>query len=92
MSGIVIRIFSGVHMGAELSLSDGAWVFGRDDSADIVLADAGLSPRHAVLKVEGATVRFENLEGKVESVRGEEILSGELEPGALWRMGHLLVE
>lgn len=90
MSGIVIRIFSGVHMGAELSLSDGAWVFGRDDSADIVLADAGLSPRHAVLKVEGATVRFENLEGKVESVRGEEILSGELEPGALWRMGPVL--
>ncbi|GAB1409639.1 hypothetical protein MASR1M90_07930 [Desulfovibrionales bacterium] len=45
-----IRIFSGVHLGAELVLSAGETLLGSDDSCDIILMDQGLAPRHALLR------------------------------------------
>ena len=86
-SGVRLRLYSGVHMGAEIALTEGLWVFGRDDSCDIVLADPGLAPRHAVLDVKANALRYENLDGRVESPEGEAPASAELEPGRLWRMG-----
>ncbi len=89
-SGVRLRLYSGVHMGAEIALTEGLWVFGRDDSCDIVLADPGLAPRHAVLDVKANALRYENLDGRVESPEGEAPASAELEPGRLWRMGPVL--
>lgn len=45
MSTITLKICSGLHRGADIELADGVWVFGRDDSADIILADEGLMRR-----------------------------------------------
>ncbi len=89
-SGVRLRLYSGVHMGAEIALTEGLWVFGRDDSCDIVLADPGLAPRHAVLDVKANALRYENLDGRVESPEGEAPASAELKPGRLWRMGPVL--
>lgn len=88
--GVRLRLYSGIHMGAEIALTEGLWVFGRDDSCDIVLADPGLAPRHAVLDVKANVLRYENLDGRVESPEGEAPASAELEPGRLWRMGPVL--
>ena len=88
--GVRLRLYSGIHMGAEIALTEGLWVFGRDDSCDIVLADPGLAPRHAVLDVKANALRYENLDGRVESPEGEAPASAELEPGRLWRMGPVL--
>ncbi len=88
--GVRLRLYSGIHMGAEIALTEGLWVFGRDDSCDIVLADPGLAPRHAVLDVKANALRFENLDGRVETPEGEAPASAELEPGRLWRMGPVL--
>ena len=60
MSGVVIKIYSGVHLGASIALKEGTWVFGRDDSADIIFADEGVAPRHAAITFSpGGIVRAE---------------------------------
>ena len=50
MSGVLLRIFSGQHLGAEIELPDGEHVIGTDDSCDIILSDPSLLGRHAVLR------------------------------------------
>ena len=42
MSGVLLRIFSGQHLGAEIELPDGEHVIGTDDSCDIILSDPSL--------------------------------------------------
>ncbi len=50
--GIVrLRIFSGLHLGAEVVLASGESLIGSDDSCDIILLDPGLAPRHALLRI-----------------------------------------
>lgn len=48
---ILLRVFSGPHLGAEVVLPVGDHVLGADDSCDIILSDAGMAARHAVLSV-----------------------------------------
>ena len=48
---LLLRIFSGPHMGAELVLPMGTYLVGGDDSCDIILQDSTLAPRHATLEV-----------------------------------------
>ncbi len=57
MTSIILRLFSGKHLGAEIELTPGTWVFGSDDSCDIILSDTSLGRRHASLTIEenGAT-------------------------------------
>lgn len=90
MKSAALRIFSGLHAGAEIELSDGSWVIGRDDSCDIVLADAGLAPRHAVLRAEGGAVQIEPLDGRVERASGE-AAEGAIPAGELFRLGPVLL-
>lgn len=78
MDGVTLRIFSGLHTGAEIELTEGVYVIGADDSCDLILSDSSLSARHAALHVlfpEGsAQVTAEPLDGAV-------ILSGDAVPG-----------
>lgn len=46
---VVLRIFSGTHLGAEIALPKGTQLLGEDDSCDIILSNSGLSARHAEL-------------------------------------------
>ena len=80
MSCITLRIFSGLHLGAEIELEEGVYVIGTDDSCDLILTDSSLAVRHAALRVafpnDKAQVSVEPLDGKVslsgETVREEE--------------------
>lgn len=48
---VILRIFSGLHLGAEIELSNGTYVIGTDDSCDLILSDSSLSSRHAALRI-----------------------------------------
>ncbi|MBZ2170595.1 type III secretion system inner membrane ring subunit SctD [Nitratidesulfovibrio sp. SRB-5] len=48
---VLLRIFTGPHVGAEVVLPEGVHVVGTDDSCDIILSDAALAARHAALTV-----------------------------------------
>ncbi len=69
MSEVLLRIFSGQHLGAEIELPGGEHVIGTDDSCDIILSDPSLSGRHAALSVGDVqntlTVHAEPLEGAI---------------------------
>lgn len=72
MSSAIFRILTGVHAGAEIELAEGTWIFGRDDSADVILADKGIAPRHAAFTVDShGVVRVEALDGTVTPALGE---------------------
>ena len=51
MRAAVLRIFSGLHIGAEIELTEGVYVIGTDDSCDLILSDSSLKARHAALRV-----------------------------------------
>lgn len=51
MGAIILRIFSGLHLGAEIELIEGVYVIGTDDSCDLILNDGTLKGRHAALRV-----------------------------------------
>ena len=65
----VLRIFSGLHRGAEIELAAGTYVLGTDDSCDIILCDSTLAARHAAFHVtlaeSGAELSVEGLDGPV---------------------------
>ena len=48
--GVVVRVVSGLHSGAERELDGGEMILiGSGDDCDMVLADAGVAARHALL-------------------------------------------
>lgn len=47
-----LHIFSGHHIGAELPLAEGQYVFGTDDSCDLIFSDSSLAGRHAALTIQ----------------------------------------
>lgn len=51
MKSATLRVFSGIHLGAEIDLSEGTYVIGTDDSCDLIFEDSSLVARHAVLRV-----------------------------------------
>lgn len=53
MSDMQLRILTGTHAGACAALPDHELSLGADSECDIVLADAGLQPRHARLVRDG---------------------------------------
>lgn len=73
MSTVVLRLFTGPHMGAELVLEPGEYVLGSSLDCDIILHDSSVAPRHLKLLVEGnpASIRAIPLEGKA-------LIAGEL--------------
>lgn len=77
-NGILIHIFSGYHIGAELCLTQGKYIFGNDDACDFILSDKSIAGKHFLLKIiakpltldEGSeqeyTVNVTPLDGKTE--------------------------
>ena len=57
-----MKILAGVHVGAEVTLSDEEATLGRDDACDFILEDAGLADRHIRLYA-GTGLRMTVLDG-----------------------------
>lgn len=50
---VLLKLLSGLQTGAELLLSAGEYTLGSDESCDLVLMDAAVRSRHALLSVSG---------------------------------------
>lgn len=61
----LLRILSGPHFGAEMSLRPGRYAIGTDENCDIVLSDSRLAPRHAFLILSDEQVSIEPGDGAV---------------------------
>ena len=95
MNSVVLRIFSGVHIGAEIELEEGVYVIGTGDSCDIILTDSSLVSRHAALHVSfpetGAQVSIEPLDGGI-SLSGNAVQEEERLPARYpFQLGLLLL-
>lgn len=83
-NGILIHIFSGCHMGAEILVPQGKYLFGNDDSCDYILMDKNIAPHHFSLEIlakpltlgsedrQDYSVRITPLEGRL-SINDTEI-------------------
>lgn len=88
MNGVILRILSGTHLGAEIELSPGTWVVGRDDSCDIILTEVSIAPRHVAFRVtESDVLEFECLDGTLLGVDGNAPAESMLVAGEIYRMG-----
>ncbi len=71
MRSVAVRVFSGLHLGAELEMNEGTYVIGTDESCDIILSDSVLAGRHAAFHVRlngtEPSVEIEPLDGSVFS-------------------------
>jgi anti-sigma28 factor (negative regulator of flagellin synthesis) len=65
LANLQLEVVAGVHRGVVLTLDKADYRIGCSRQADIVLSDRGISPEHAVLRNEGATVRIEATGGEV---------------------------
>ena len=76
-----MKILAGVHVGAEVTLSNEEATLGRDDGCDFVLEDAGLAGRHIRLSA-GTEVRMTVLGGISPVHVDGRIVEGTIELGA----------
>ena len=64
--------------GRRVPLQDGEHIIGRDEGSDICLNDASVSRRHALLRIDGATARLEDLGSKNGTTVGHGPVSGQV--------------
>ena len=70
-SGIILKFFSGPHLGAELPLLSGRTVVGSADSCDLIIGDSTVPGRHFVIHVpehDPSAVTIEPLDGTISLV------------------------
>ncbi|MEI6413244.1 MAG: type III secretion system inner membrane ring subunit SctD [Pseudomonadota bacterium] len=62
---ILLKILSGVHVGAEVELGLGEYPIGRDEACELVLLDRDIAPRHAILTLAEGTATLRALDGQL---------------------------
>lgn len=73
-NNLLLKIFSGPHIGAEILLMPGEYVIGAGDDCDIVLQDSTIDLKHALLTVNENAVNIIPLDNKPLLIAGR--LSG----------------
>lgn len=68
---ILLKIFSGPHIGAELALTSGTYTIGNGDDCDIILQDASIGHRHAILTVTEKNIEISPLDNKSLLIGGK---------------------
>lgn len=85
-----LRVFSGVHAGAEFRLPErGILMIGQADDCDLILGDDDIREHHCVLTVVGDQVLLRALDGEVEA-QERHVANGEnvaLDHFAMARLG-----
>ena len=85
-----LRVFSGVHAGAEFRLPErGILMIGQADDCDLILGDDDIREHHCVLTVVGDQVLLRALDGEVEA-QERHVANGEnvaLDHFAMVRLG-----
>lgn len=94
--GILLHIFSGYHIGAELCLHQGKYIFGSDDACDFILSDNSIADKHFVLEIiakpltlaEGSEQEYEV---KVTPLDGKtELNHAQIQEETVWEQGTVL--
>ena len=91
MRAAVFELFSGLHAGARIELTEGDWVIGSDDSCDLILTDEGFAPRHASVSVKSGEVGIVTLDGKVTTLEGRAVVNEVWPKGAVLLFGPVAV-
>jgi type III secretion system YscD/HrpQ family protein len=63
--GLILKILSGPHLGAEVGVRDGELTIGRQSDCDLVLNDRTVAPRHGVLRARAGRISVAPLDGTV---------------------------
>ena len=61
MTAIPLRVLAGPNAGAEVNLTDGDWLIGTDENADLTLAEPTLAEQHLRLSVTAGRVTLHAL-------------------------------
>lgn len=70
---LLLKIFSGPQVGAEIILNSGSYVMGLDDNCDLILHDQNMADKHLTLKVSGGHIFVRPFGQEVVMVGGERI-------------------
>ena len=81
-----LKILSGPHVGAEITLDPGIWTLGRHEECDLMLTDDTLAERHLEFTISPEGVQVTNL------AQGQNIyLSGQPQPASFALAPHTVV-
>lgn len=95
-NGILLHIFSGYHIGAELCLNQGNYIFGSDETCDFILSDTGIAGKHFLLEITAKPLTLaeeskQEYEIAVTPLEGKVALNhGEIIEKTVWEQGVLL--
>ncbi|CAM2005067.1 type III secretion system inner membrane ring subunit SctD [Acanthopleuribacter pedis] len=70
---LLLKIFSGPQVGAEIILNSGAYVMGIDDDCDLILHDQNMADKHLTLKLSGGQIFVRPFGQEVVMVGGERV-------------------
>lgn len=88
--GLTLRLFDGIHVGAERALAEGETVvIGCGDDCDVILSDAGVAVHHCYLGVRDGVMSLRAMDAPAR-VDGEVLRPGDprvLEPFAMVNLG-----
>ncbi|WP_461211054.1 type III secretion system inner membrane ring subunit SctD [Desulfocurvus sp. DL9XJH121] len=84
---IILKFFSGPHMGAEIPLKAGDVVVGRGESCDVILHDSTVAAQHVLLAVPGelgdpAALKLRTMDAQAALIRPLDGGEGEDAPAA----------
>lgn len=94
--GILLHIFSGYHIGAEICLNQGNYIFGSDETCDFILSDAGIAGKHFLLEITAKPLTLaeeseQEYEIYITALEGKLALNyGEITEKTVWEQGALL--
>ena len=71
-SSLILKVFSGPHVGAEILLNDGNTVIGSGDDCDVILQDQLLADRHVCVHVDASIVTLIPLDEAKVFINGTE--------------------
>jgi len=88
---IILRIYSGVHLGAQIELTPGTWTVGRDESCDIILTDKNIAGRHVALTLsESGKITAKPLDDKVTLCSDPKMGIDTLKVGVLYALSDVI--
>ncbi|SHO55654.1 FHA domain-containing protein [Vibrio quintilis] len=67
-----LRVLTGLHHGAALPLVGQEWLIGTDESADLILFDPGIKPKHCRLRLRDDNWELTSEQGKVSDQEGHQ--------------------
>lgn len=94
--GILLHIFSGYHIGAELCLHQGKYIFGSDDTCDFILSDKSIADKHFMLEITAKPLTLaeeseQEYEVKVTPLDGKvELNHAQIHEETNWEQGTVL--